>query len=1528
MLIGVTEDNYRRFIRIFVVIRMASKVIKKILRIFLWFIGTLLFLFLSFYFALRSPGFQTWAANRVSGYFSSHWGTTVRVEGVDIEFWKKIILEGVYVEDQHRDTLLYAEKLKLDIGIFDSDSNTVFVNDVILKNATVKLKKYKGESDLNFQFIIDEFVSEDTTPSADSAKWNIGIGGITLDNIRFAYKIESDTSQVKGINFSDLMASSVVGKISDIMFDADTIDCLIENLSLDEKSGFQLKELYTTASISPVLLKLDQLKIFSNHSEVIANVSFKYKRYDDFNHFVDSVKMKGQINSSNIEMADIAYFTDELYGIRKRVFLNGDVSGTVSDLKGKNILLVIGDETSFMGNFTMTGLPDINQTFMSFDAKEFRTSKKGIENIPLPPFNELHSLSLPENVNLFGIMKFKGNFSGFYNDFVAYGKFNTALGNISTDISMKEDTVNGKPSYHGKFSCTDFNLGKFLASEKYIGTITMNVHMDGKGMKKEDANISMEGKVNSFECNGYNYQNIDVKGKFAKNIFNGDLAVSEDNLILDFNGNMDFSKSPTVVNFTSDISKANLSKLNLLKSGDEYIGITAKVDVDAVGNNMNDVVGTMKLNDVVYLKGMEVFDFNNLLLSIIDENGTKTVEMNSDIADAKIYGRLKPLDIIPSLTNFIGDYLPAFFPHDETAHKKTKNAFKEDFVYSVQVKNSDVLTRAFLPSVEIAKLSSVSGRYNSEKNDFYFDGIFPFFSFQKYKFNNCTVKGSSLDNKLSFQTFCQRLALADSVWIENISITSTAAYDTLNFKLNWNNNTVQQYSGNIPGYISFSETPKVKLKILSSAITIADSSWTIDAGNELVIDSSFISVKNLAFISGSQKVKVEGNISKVKEDQMYLILSSFSLENFNSYLKGSGFSLQGTISGNTSIGNIYDKPVFGSSIDIKNLKLNKELIGDGTLLSVYDSKKDMITFNGGFIRDEVGNMKFSGNYYPSKKDNNIEMDAEVNNFRLEFFEPFVKSNLENLRGIASAELKINGTPAQPQLTGVVKTKVDNAHVNYLGTDYHFDGDIAVEPNSFDFSNLTIYDVNQNSADVVNGKIFHNNFKDFQIDFDIKTNKFLCLNTVEKDNSIYYGKFFATGILNVFGYFDNINLSANVKTDKAKNLLGKYEYTQLSIPLSGSDEVGENSFISFVKNDTAIKTKPLKYKVNTTGFTMDFKLEATPDAQVQLIFDEKVGDIIKASGNGNIELKVNEFGDFKMYGDYTVEGGDYLFTLKNVVNKKFRLENGGTIRWSGNPDQAEINMNAVYQLRSSLTPLFYEHEQTEATRKRYPVDLVMNLRGKLLEPDIVFDVRMPTVDDFTRQQAYDRFKNSDNEVNKQVFSLMFTNSFSPPSGMGQGETAAGPGAGAVTSRTSTEVLSNQLSNWLSQISNQFDVGVHYRPGDRLGGENVNKDEVELALSTQFFSDKMSIDGSVANNSNPTTSNNPSALVGDINVDYKLTENGKLKAKAFNKANEGDILNREKGPYTQGVGIFYKEEFETMGELFRMFLGKTKKQKTKS
>ncbi len=1495
---------------------MKSKVTKKVLRVFLYFIGVLIFLFTTFYFAFRSPGFQTWAANRAAWYLSNQWGAKVTVDGVDIEFWKKIVLEGVYIEDQHRDTLLYAEKLKLDIGTFDRDSQNVYIDDVILQNSTVKLKEYKGDSIFNFQFILDKFSSQDTLPK-DSTQWKIAIKGITLENIRFAFRMESDTAHCIGINYFDLHANAINAKISNIYFDTDTTHCTIENFSLRERCGLELKDFTAVASISPVLIKLDQLKIFTNNSQIVGDYSMQYRSFSDFLDYNNKVKMKSKLKTSHVEMEDVAFFSDPLYGMKKKVLIQGDFSGTVSDLKGKNIYCVVGDHTKFTGNFSMTGLPEINQTYMSFDAKELITSKMGIEDIPLPPFNEKHSIPLPDNISLFGTMKFKGNFSGYYYDFVSYGNFNTALGQISTDISLKEDTLTGRPSYHGKFACQDFELGRFFESEKYVGNLTMNANIQGKGFSKENAAMSVEGSASSLGLKGYNYHNIDLKGKLARNIFNGLLTVKDENLVMDFNGDMDFSRSPTMLNFTSAISKANLSRLNILNAADS-IGITAKVTVNAVGNNIDDVIGKMKLSNVKYSKAADVFDFKNIELTVEENAGSKTLNFNSSMADAHLNGKFKPMEVATCLNDFLSNYLPTYVPRLEGPAVMSKKSHKrksldehlQQFSFDVQLKNMDLVTRAFVPSLNISTPVGMKGNYDEEKNDFSLTGDFPSVILQSYKFSKCGVALYSEGNHLVFKTNCQRINLADSAWIDHVSIASAISNDTANFAINWDNGTEHIYKGDIPGFITFSEPSagragkhRVKLKLKPSAVTIADSSWVLKEDNEVVMDSTFIGVKNLNFICGHQRVKLEGNISEVKEEHMYLMLSTFALANFNSFLKGTGFALYGSISGNTSIGNLYDKPLFESKIDIQSLQMNKELIGNGSLVSEYDSKKDMINFTGLLKREGGDNLKFGGNYFPSKKENSLDVDAEVHDFRLEFFDPFVKDICQNMRGIAGAKLKIRGTPSDPLITGTIHAKADNLHVNYLGTDYHFEGDVAVEPNSFDFSKLHVYDVNANMAEIVNGKIFHTNFKKFQLDFDVSANKFLALNTTAKDNTLYYGKVFATGILNVFGFIDNINLTAAIRSDKAKDVSGKNEYSQLFIPLSGSEDIDENSFISFVKNDAASKAKSKKYKVNTGGFTMDIKLQPSVDAQVQLIFDEKVGDIIKANGTGDIEMVINEFGDFKMYGDYLVTEGDYLFTLKNVVNKKFKLDNGGTVHWSGDPGDADINMNAIYRLKTSLAPLFQTYELTDLIKKRYPVDCVMNLTGKLLKPDIAFDIKLPSADDFIRQQSYDKFKNTENGMNQQVFSLLFTNSFSPPTS----DLATGPGAGTVTS---TEMLSNQLSNWLSQISKEFDVGVHYRPGDE-----VNKDQVELALSTQLFNDKLTIDGSVANNANAANAagQNTSNVVGDVNIDYKLTEDGKIRAKAYNKANEGDILNLQKGPYTQGVGIFYRKEFE---HIFRM------------
>ena len=171
----------------------------------------------------------------------------------------------------------------------------------------------------------------------------------------------------------------------------------------------------------------------------------------------------------------------------------------------------------------------------------------------------------------------------------------------------------------------------------------------------------------------------------------------------------------------------------------------------------------------------------------------------------------------------------------------------------------------------------------------------------------------------------------------------------------------------------------------------------------------------------------------------------------------------------------------------------------------------------------------------------------------------------------------------------------------------------------------------------------------------------------------------------------------------------------------------------------------------------------------------------------------------------------------------------------------------------------------------------------------------------------------------MFSLLVLNSFLPPPGA-----EAAYGHASVQSTTSSELLSNQLSNWLSKISNDFDIGLNYRPGDEL-----TSDEVELALSTQLLNDRLVLDANfgVGGNQNASSSSQSSSnFLGDITAEYKITKDGKLRAKAFNNSNEFSLQNNNSA-YTQGVGLSYKEEYDTGKEFWQKFLGRFRRKNKK-
>ncbi|HLC83209.1 MAG TPA: hypothetical protein VJI69_05225, partial [Bacteroidia bacterium] len=483
---------------------------------------------------------QVYAGHKAAEYLSSKLNTKVEIGGVDIEFFKKVVLEDIYIEDLHHDTLLYSKKLKIDFSKLDFEKHQLFVSSIMLLNTKSKLIKYAEDDDLNLQFIIDLFVGSDTTVKTPSQRWEIRFDEVTFVNTDFTYRSEHDTLETTGVNYFDLNVRKVNGRLTDIQFERDTIHATIDYLSAIEKSGFELRNLSSYVNVSPIGIKLDELKIKTPESSISTDLSFKYPNYRAFKDFINKVKIKAEFDNSQVEMSDIAFFAPQLKGIYRNITISGKVSGKISDLKGKDMDMKLAENTQFIGDITLTGLPKIDETLIYLNVEKLTTNYSDLKDIPIPPFENNKKLSVPTNLAKLGNMKFKGTFTGLYNDFYAYGDFTSALGNLSSDLSVRHDEKKDKAVYKGKLKSRSFDFGKFLDA-KLLGKATMDVNIDGEGFTLEDVAAKLTGNVKTVEFNNYTYQNVAIEGTIAKQIFKGKLNVKDDNIDFDFIGDVDFT---------------------------------------------------------------------------------------------------------------------------------------------------------------------------------------------------------------------------------------------------------------------------------------------------------------------------------------------------------------------------------------------------------------------------------------------------------------------------------------------------------------------------------------------------------------------------------------------------------------------------------------------------------------------------------------------------------------------------------------------------------------------------------------------------------------------------------------------------------------------------------------------------------------------------------------------------------------------------------------------------------------------------
>lgn len=1475
------------------------KNIKKSLKYFIIITGVIIMLPTVLYLLIQNSEVQTFLVNRITKHFSNEFKSIISVGRIEYKFFNRLSINDILIKDQNNDTLLYTQKVTTGIKRIDFRNKSFRLGRVTLIKPVVKFIT-DSTGIMNLTWYMD--LLKNPPDSTKKAKSIFSINQIDISDARFSLINHSAIRGKTIIDFNNLNLTAINGIIEDLNIQNGTTTFNIYNLGFKESSGFSVNRMSSSVILakqnilfSSAFLNCDSSIINISKLELIADSSSSYKK------FKDEVKLDILLEKSLINTSDLQYFIPFAEGINESVWLSGKVSGTVSELRGRNIELSYRDYTYLYCDFDFSGLPKIENAFIYLGVNSLKTNAKDVEKIKIPGKGYI---IVPEVFYKLGNISFDGNFTGFITDFVTYGKVRSSLGNIRTDISFRPEETN-RYRIKGLLTGSDVDLGELTGKTELLGKLSMQTTVDGYAYSLNKFAGNLTGKIDSIEINRYIYRNIALNGFFTEKTWDGSVKIVDDNLKMDLMGMFNFSGKLPEFDFTLDIAEANLYKLNFDRL-DTTSSLTMLLTSNFRGSNIDNLDGEIKLlnsNFKKYNKNFELYDFS---IRTYKDNNKPVLSLRTDFVDADIRGYYNFAAIGGLIKSTLATLMPSQFPVPVQRNELKKN----NFSFEVNFKNTDKINSFFRTGILLADKSYIKGAINPD-SAISIGGKAKLLTIKNNVFKDLSLDANVSGYELSVDINSSSLTLLRQSELKGFSVELKTKPDNFIFTVDWDN---KDKSLNLGNFIARGTIVKntggkgnaiLKIDIDSTDIYSRNNLWKI-SNSSILIDSNAIFINKLYISSNDRYYLVDGSVSEDPADTLHLEFKGIDIAPLN-YLGNQKnyndpnkipLNLKGRLNGKILLTNVYSDLLLESNIIVNNFSLLGIEYGNISIISAWDKARKVAKINAGNNLGGVKMFDVAGIYDPATS--KIDLTADATKLPVDFLNPLLKVFASDISGLASGKVNLSGETNNLVLKGAVMAENASMKINYLQTIYKLNDTIRFDKNGFKFNNIRLTDEKGNIA-TLSGSVNHKNFHDYSADLIINTNECLVLNTQPKDNQLFYGTVYASGVTTIKSGPNSLSFDISAKTGKK---------TKFFIPLNTGLSVSQYSFISFVDSNTTKGGEPGIDDIRPTpapakqiGMDLNINLEVTPDAEVQIIFDSKAGDVMKGQGSSeNLNINLNKKGDFRISGDYFIENGDYTFTLGNILNKTFSVENGGKIMFNGNVKDAEIELKATYKnLKASLYPIL----QDEKFNERISVEPQLSLSGKLFNPIVGFDIYLPFADEETRTYLRNAIS-TEEELSRQVFSLLVMNSFISLGSSSSSTTTTGTLAMAATT---FEMLSNQLSNWLSQISNDFDIGFVYRPGY----DAINPQEIQVALSTQLLNDKVVINSNIdlrgAGNTSNNTNTNP--ITGDFDVEYKITE--KIRFKVFNRFNNPYTGKVE--PYTQGIGIFFKQDFDKFSGLFR-------------
>lgn len=1430
-------------------------------------------------------------------------------DSTDSKAWKidikniNILNTTFNYEDSLTGTLLNTKTsaLCVDVSQFDLTNKKINIASLQLKEPNVVFTKTKSIKHTNSkEFVLD-------------IPFLVYAQNIAVENGNFNFKNFNDSTQYKKMAFNDVKAKNIDINISNTYLWKDSISTKIDKLNLLEESGFAIKQLSTQISLTNRNVLLDTLSLKTNSSIINTSAKIRYKRFEDFNDFSNKVIFNTSLSNTTIDPDDLKYFVEtKSLGIGGVFKIQGELKGRLNSIRAKNIKLFAGNRTKFEGDFSLNGLPDIKETFISFKMKKLLTDYSDLKYIH-------NKIPLPINVKNLGRILFKGRFDGFYSDFVTFGKAETALGSIETDVNFKINN-SGIPAYSGNFKVKEFEIGKWFDEENTLGAVTLSTTIKGKGVKLKTLDAVLDAKIEKAVFKGYTYQNIEIDGSLKEKFFKGKANFDDEHLKMNFEGLVDGTSTIPIFDFTVKLDKIDLLPLNL---SDKDYKLSAELKSNFTASNLDNILGDLELKDFTIKLKDKSYYLKQLALYSKEYDNENHFNVIADNFKISIHGDYH----ISQLPNAIKHI---FITNNSIVLKSQKLRF------DAEINDETDLISLFVPKLKIPKKIKISGNIDTEKQSILTSISIPQFSYGNVKAKDFVSNIQVSNGEIDMINSLPEVTLNDSILIKDFSLIAKGFKDDISFNINTATKT-ENTALSLLGNFSY-DKELFSLNIdTNSTILINNSFWHINKGNSISFNKNKLLAENFKISNGESEANIK--VNNIGDTNNFILnLKDIEVGDFTEVLRDKGLDLKGKITGEVKVNNFDKEPAFSGDLDFLEISLNDYKIGDFTLDSRVDLPNKKVYVSGGLFSKE-NNISINGDYSFDKKStkDDININIFIKQLTVKSFEDLIPDFIQKSSGTLNGNLKLYGHRTTPNLNGLITVNDVTTTVSYTQVQYTIaETQVVFKDNEIQLTDSLIVQDDEGNIAYGGGKITHENFKNLALDLTVKTPKVKALNTTIKDNKDFYG----TAYLNGGATFTGLT------TEPLIYIYGDSEAKSiLEIPLASTVSNKNHKFYQFLTliDSTTIDEKEAveHYDENTvkiTGAKVKLDLNLDEDLEVKLILDQDAGDILKVNGRGNIKIDVGQKGEYvNFFGEYKVSKGDYLFTMQNVVNKPFRIKSGSTINFNGDIyNDATVDMSATYSRKIALDDFISEYlnesdnELKSIARSRVPVTLLLDLSDKLSKPTIKFDIDIDRVDPKLRNfvdSKLQAIKLNDSEMNNQIFGVLVLTKFLPS--YTALENSIQNSSSDAVMNTVTELISSQLSryltDWASYVVKDLEFFVNFSTYDQtsLAETSLRKRrELQLALSKRFFNDRLSInvggnfDFGETYDTNGEKASNSTFFGANVSFDYTITKNRRWQVKAFT-VSDYDNYNTENNRKTKsGIGISYKREFDNFKDLFNI------------